>query len=326
MRKPCRPPEIFLDKLRGIFLPFPTPFDSEGEVDARALRTNVERWGETGAAGYVALGSTGERVHLSERERLIVIESARAAVPATAAFVGGVGAQSTRASVAEARQAAALGADALLVITPHFYRAQMTTDALVAHFSEVADASPAPVLLYNIPQNTGVALAPEAVARLARHANIVGLKDSSGDMVNFVETARLVGEQRTDGGPKGFALFAGHASTLYAALSAGARGGILAAACAAPRLCVEIHRAFEAGDDARARALQSALLPVARAVTTRYGVGGLKAALDLSGYKGGPVRAPLRAPDEDGRREIARLLEECERIVAGVRTAAGRAE
>ncbi|HEX5708670.1 MAG TPA: dihydrodipicolinate synthase family protein [Pyrinomonadaceae bacterium] len=322
-----------MDKLRGIFLPFPTPFDSEGEVNARALRSNIERWNETGAAGYVALGSTGERVHLSERERFHVIETARSAVPEELTFVVGVGEQSTRATVDEARRVAALGADALLVITPHFYRSQMTTDALVAHYEAVADSSPAPVILYSVPQNTGVALAPEAVARLSAHPNVVGLKDSSGDFVNFMETARLVGErlangsdESADGRGESFALLTGHASTLYAALATGARGGILAAACVAPRLCVEIYEAFVVGDAARARALQAALVPLARAVTTRYGIGGLKAALDAAGYAGGAVRAPLSAPVEEARREIARLVEECESRTASARTAAGRVE
>ena len=222
-----------------MLLPFTTPFDESGDVDAASLRENLTRWNETGVAGYVALGSTGERAHLDERERMEVVETARGCVPRELAFIVGVGEQGTRGTIAEARRAADAGADALLVLTPHFYRAAMSQEALADHFSAVADASPAPVVLYNIPQNTGVALAPETVAGLSKHANIVGLKDSSGDLVNLSETLRLAGDGRDD-----FAVTVGHAGVFYASLCAGARGAILAAGCAAPRLCVQIFEAF----------------------------------------------------------------------------------
>jgi 4-hydroxy-2-oxoglutarate aldolase len=290
------------DRLRGVLLPFTTPFGADGEVDARALCENLRRWNATGVTGYVALGSTGERAHLEERERAAVVEEARACVPDRLAFVVGIGEQSTRLACLEAKNAAA-GADALLVLTPHFYRGAMTQDALLGHFNAVADASPVPIILYNIPQNTGVAVAPETVARLAEHENIAGIKDSSGDMVNHVEMLRLAGEGRDD-----FTVLTGHGGVFYAALCAGAGGAILAAGCVAPRLCVEIYDAFKAGEHGRAVELQRRLAPIARAVTTRFGIGGLKAALELLGYAGGLPRAPLRAPDEQARAEIGRLL------------------
>jgi 4-hydroxy-2-oxoglutarate aldolase len=291
------------EKLRGILLPCTTPFAPDGLVDTRAIGSNIERWNETGASGYVILGSTGERVHLDEREVLEVVGAARASVPDHLAFVVGVGQHGTRGSIAEARRAAEAGADAVLVITPHFYRGQMTHAALATHYETIADASPVPLVLYNIPQNTGVALSPETIARLSEHANICGIKDSSGDMVNFMEMLGLQSET--------FAVLTGHASLLYAALSAGARGAILAAGCVAPRVAVRVASLIEAGRHAEAREWQRALLPLARCVTTRYGIGGLKYALDLSGYAGGEVRAPLRMPDETARREIARTLAAC---------------
>lgn len=301
-RTPSASGKFAPQNLRGILIPFPTPFDSDGHVDTQALRTNIERWSETGIDGYVALGSTGERVHLDEREALEVIETARAVVPERFAFIVGTGQQSTRATIKESQRAARAGADALLVITPHFYRGAMTHGALVEHFTAVADASHAPVVLYNIPQNTGLALAPETIARLAEHENVIGVKDSSGDFLNLAETLRLV--------PSEFAVLTGNASLLYAALAAGARGAILAAACTLPRAAVEIYQAVAAGEHARAHALQQRLVPIARAVTTRYGIGGLKVALEICGYRGGAVRAPLAAPDEAARREIERLLAE----------------
>ncbi|HYP53921.1 MAG TPA: dihydrodipicolinate synthase family protein [Pyrinomonadaceae bacterium] len=287
--------------LRGILLPFPTPFDDSGDFDADALRSNLRRWNETGVGGYVALGSTGERVHLEADEYARVIETARESVPRELLFVAGAGQHGTRASVAEVRQAARAGADAVLLITPHFYRSAMSPDALAAQFEAVADESPVPVVIYSIPQNAGLAVSPETVARLAGHPNVVGLKDSSGDIVNLAETLRLV--------PEDVSVLTGHGGTIYPALSAGARGGILAVGCAAPRLAVAVQRAFDAGRHESALVMQRRLAPLAKAVTVRYGVGGLKAALDLAGYAGGRVRAPLRMPDEDARREIARLLD-----------------
>jgi 4-hydroxy-2-oxoglutarate aldolase len=288
--------------LRGVMIPFTTPFDARGELDLDALRANVTRWNATGIAGYVALGSTGERVHLDDAEVLKVVEAARAVVPKDLLFIVGVGQQSTRATITEARRAADIGADALLVITPHFYRSAMTQAALADHYERVADASPSPVVIYSIPQNTSVTLAPETIARLSRHENIVGLKESSGDVVAFVEMLRVAAPD--------FAMLTGHASALHAALSSGARGAILAVACCAPRFTVALARAVESGDHARARAMQAKLIPLARAVTTRFGVGGLKCALDAAGYRGGYVRAPLSMPNEEARQEIARLVAE----------------
>ena len=295
-------------QLRGIFIPFTSPFDEDGEVDIQATKNNIGRWNRTGVAGYVALGSTGERVHLDEGERARVIEAARECVPREMVFVVGVGEHSTRGTIREAAGAARLGADALLLITPHFYRGAMTQGALYEHYVAVADASPVPVIIYNIPQNAGLAIAPETVARLAEHENVVGLKDSSGDMVNFVEMLRLAG------GREDFVLTMGHASLLYPSLASGAGGAVLAAACVVPELCVEIYRAARTGAHERARDLQKKLLPVARAVTTRYGIGGLKYALDLRGLIGGHVRAPLTMPDEEARAEIARIVEEAARF------------
>ena len=288
--------------MRGILLPFPTPFDRDERVDAAALRSNIERWNWTGVIGYVALGSTGERVHLDERECLDVIEAAREAVPEQMHFIVGAGQQSTRTTVNEVRRFAEAGADGVLVITPHFYRGAMTQGALMGHYRRVADASTVPVILYSMPDLTGVAIAPETVARLSEHENIIGIKDSSGDLISLTETLRLV--------PDDFAVLTGSGPLLYAALCAGARGAILAVGCVAARLCVSIYRAVETGDHVRARDMQRRLTPVARAVTVRYGIGGLKAALEIVGFTGGAVRAPLQGATEEARSEIARLLEE----------------
>ena len=291
-----------MEKLRGVLLPFTTPFNDGGGIDIHGLRSNLEKWNETGIVGYVALGSTGERVHLSEREFLEVIETARASASKQTAFIVGVGQQGTRATVDEVRHVAEAGADAVLVITPNFYKSDMTQQALVNYFMAVADASPVPLLLYSVPHLTGVTIQSETIARLSEHENIVGVKDSSGDILALAETVRLV--------PSDFAALTGNGSALYPALCVGARGGILAIGCAAPRLAVAIYDAFQSGEHERARALQQKLTRLTRGALVRYGISGLKAALDMLGYTGGCVRAPLSDASEEARREIATVLKE----------------
>ncbi len=309
-----------MNTLRGLLLPLTTPFQlnsigsstslSLGDVDATALVENIRKLNKTGIIGHVILGSTGERVHLDEREYLQVIEVARSEVSREMSFIVGVGQQSTRGTIDEIRKAANLGADAVLVITPYFYRSAITQDSLISFYTAVADASPVPVLLYSMPALTGVKIEPATIARLSQHENIVGAKDSSADIEGFKETVRLC--------PDDFTVMTGNGTVLLDTLKAGATGGILAVGCAVPEICVEIFKAFEAGEDERAAVLQAKLTPLAAAVTTRFGIGGLKAALDLNGYKGGAVRAPLQSPDETARTEIARLLEEARATFASL--------
>ena len=288
--------------LNGIFLPVTTPFTAGQNFDADGLTTNLRAWNESGVAGYVLLGSTGERVHLDEREYVEVIESARRAVPVALAFIVGAGQQSSRGTIDEIARAAQAGVEAVLVITPHYYCSAITQDALVRHYNAVADASPVPIILYSMPDLTGIKIEPETAARLSEHQNIIGIKDSSANVDKLAETVRLVRED--------FAVMIGNGTVLREALLAGARGAILAVGCVVPALCLEIYRAVQAGENDRASALQEKLTPLARAVTTRYGVGGLKSAMEMAGLVGGAVRAPLQRPDEAACAEIARLLGE----------------
>jgi 4-hydroxy-tetrahydrodipicolinate synthase len=288
--------------LDGILLPITTTFTSGEDFDAEALTANLLKWNDSGVVGYVVLGSTGERVNLSERECLQVIETARRAVPERLGFIVGAGQQSTRGTIEEIQRVANAGADATLVITPHYYRAAITQDVLVSHYTAVADASAIPIILYSMPDLTGVAIEPETAARLSRHANIIGIKDSSADIAKLAETVRLV---RND-----FAVMIGNGTVLCEALQAGALGGILAVGCVAPKLCVEIYEAVRAGDTNRAALLQQALTPLARAVTKTYGIGGLKTAIEMAGFAGGVARAPLQRPSETAIREIAQMLKQ----------------
>ena len=286
--------------LKGILLPTTTPFDADGRIWAGAIGSNIQAWTAKGVIGFVVLGSTGERLHLDEREYLEVIEISRAAAASDSIFIVGAGQQSTIGTIKEIKHAARAGADAVLVITPFFYRTAITQDTLINFYTAVADESPVPVLLYSMPPLTGIKIEPETVARLSEHANIIGVKDSSNDIAGFSKTVSLC--------PNDFAVMTGNGTVLLDALRAGATGGILAVGCVVPEVCVEVYNAFKAGEEERAAILQSTLTPLASAVTTRFGIGGLKAALDLAGFHGGSVRAPLRAPDETARNEIAQLL------------------
>jgi len=285
----------------GLLPPIPTPFDEREHIAYDRFRSNIERWNRCGYSGYVVLGSNGEFVHLTESERWKVIETAREATPGDMLLIAGASYNATREAVEFARRAASLRADAVLVGTPHYYREQLTPAVLLDHYRRIADASPIPVLLYSVPQFTGVALTPETVARLAEHPNIIGIKDSGGNLAVLAEILRLV--------PSDFSVLTGSAALLQAAMALGAKGAVLAVGCIAAETCLEIMRRARDGDIARAAELQLRLLPVARAVTTQFGISGLKAALDLIGFYGGPPRAPLPAPDEKMRAEIRAILQ-----------------
>jgi 4-hydroxy-2-oxoglutarate aldolase len=292
--------------LGGVVPPLVTPFRPDGALDLAGFEANLDCLKDTGLAGFLVLGSNGEAAGLEESEKLELISAARRAVP-DRFLLAGTGAESTRGTVALTRKAADLGADAALVLTPHFYRGRMSEEALRRHFVAVADASPVPIYLYSVPAFTGLAWPPSLAASLAGHPRIAGLKESSGDVGLL---GRIV-----DTVPADFEVVCGNAPVFYPALCAGATGGVLAVANCAPRLVVALHEAFAAGDHARARLLQQALTPLATAVTTAWGVAGLKSAMDLAGLRGGAVRAPLLPLPDSAREEIRLRLEQAQAAV-----------
>src|SRR5215212_501618 len=249
----------------AVFPPMPTPYAGE-EVDAGAIGRNVAKWMAAGLGGVLALGSNGEAPLLEDDEADRVIAAARDAVPSGKLLIAGTGRESTRATIAATRRAAALGADAVLVRTPSFFKAVVTPAAIMAHYTAVADDSPVPVLLYNYPGLTGVNLAPETVARLSEHPNIAGVKETNTDAAQL---AALI-----DAAPRTFSVLSGAAPVFYSSLCLGAVGGILAGACVAPQLFVRLYEMVASGSHADARALQRRLTPIARLVTTIYGVPG----------------------------------------------------
>ncbi|MFQ5656747.1 MAG: dihydrodipicolinate synthase family protein [Candidatus Methylomirabilales bacterium] len=295
-------PSKAIRQIRGVIPPVITPFTPDGQISFDALASNLQKWNGTDLAGYLILGSNSEFVYLIEEEKVRVLEVTREHIPAEKVMIAGTGCEATGATIALTRRAAAIGADFVMVVTPAYYKPWMKERVLIEHYRRVADASPVPVFLYNVPQFTGVVLSPQAVARLAEHDNIVGMKDSAGNLATFAEYLRQ--------SPPEFLLFVGSGPVFLPTLSLGARGGILALANCAPEACLTLYSLFQDGKFEEAREQQLKLLPAIEAATSRFGIGGLKAAMDMVGYEGGWPRAPLLPPTDEERTEIRRALEQ----------------
>ena len=296
--------------LRGVIAPVVTTFGERDEaLDLEAFATNLRAYVAAGLSGVVVCGSTGEAALLDEEERRSLIEHARGELPSDMLLIVGTGAESTRECVRRCRVASEHGAHAVLVVAPHYYSSSMTPAALEAHYRRVADESPLPVLLYNIPKYMHFALEPDLIARLSTHENIVGMKDSAGDL------GRLTGylqSQRDD-----FIVLTGHGGSFHQALELGVRGGILAISLFAAELTLEIHDAFRAGDLATAAESQRAATPLAVEIVGRMGVAGVKVALDRVGLRGGRVRAPLLPVGVEDSVRVDALLRDA-RVTAAV--------
>jgi len=286
--------------LSGIFAPLTTPFAADGSVALSLLRENIARYNRTRLAGYAINGSTSESVLLRWDEVYRVWETARDASAPGKILIAGAGAESTAESIEHANRAAAQGFDAALMRTPSFYKPAISTELLEEHYLRIADAARIPILIYSVPVFTHVTMAAPLVARLARHPNVVGMKDSSGDVKGIAEIIAA--------SPKDFQLLAGASATLYESLKAGAVGAILALACAFPDLCVGVWEAARTGDAALAESLQQRLMAPSKMLGVEYGIAGLKYALDQLGYAGGPPRPPLLPVGESARRAIDAML------------------
>lgn len=311
--------------LSGVFAPIPTPFDERGEVSTSRLQRALARWTESPLTGFVVLGSNGEAPFLDEDESDRVIGAARDAVPAGRPLIAGTGRESTIATIKATARAAALGATAVLVRTPGFFKAQMTSDVFVRHYTAVADVSPVPVLLYNFTAVTGVTIQPDAVARLSAHPNIAGLKESNADPARIREIADTVAAAQAargetpagrSPGEGGFTILAGSATTFYPSLEAGAAGGVLVLSTILPHACMRLFECARAGKDAEARAIQEQVTPLSQLIGSKYGVAGVKAALNLAGYDVGEPRPPLVPLPEAARAALKETLALFEEVAA----------
>jgi len=290
-----------LFKLQGAYAPIPTPFETNEEISYGKLKENLVKWSASRLDGLVVCGSNGEFPLLDEEEKIELFRFCRKNFPAGRGIVAGTGCESLQATLRLTSKAAEAGCDAALILTPWYYKSGMNNDVLKAFFNELADKSPIPVILYNMPRNTGVEMNSALISELSKHQNIIGIKDSSGNIVQIAETIK----QSTDN----FAVFAGSASFLYPSLVLGAAGATMALANVLPNVCVELIELFKAGDHQKASKLQLSILDINAAVTSKFGIAGMKAACDLLGYYGGPLRKPLRQATPDAVNQIREMLQ-----------------
>ena len=290
-----------MNKIEGIFAPIATVFDASGDLDMARFAENISKFNKTKLSGLVVLGSNGEFALLTHREKLRLVEAAKEQISKDKLLIAGTGCESLRETIELTKECAYAGADGVLVVTPSYYKSDMTDEALKCYFNSVADESPVPLLLYNMPRNTGINIGPNLVDALAKHPNIVGIKDSSG---NIAQIAEIIAKC-----PQDFAVFAGSGNFLLPTLALGGVGGTLAVANVVPDYCVAIYKLYKDGQMDKAKKLQLGLLELNAAVTTRYGIGGMKAAMELVGFHGGSPRRPILPATEDVRRKIAEMVE-----------------
>lgn len=289
-------------KIEGIFVPIATPFNDRDEIDFGRFAENLAKFGRTGLAGVVAMGSNGESALLSHKEKLASIKAIREGLPKEKMVIAGTGCESLKETIELTKEAADLGVDAALIINPSFYKRAMSNETVIEKFfTAVADTSPVPVMVYNMPGNSGVNIPSKVIVKLAAHPNIAGVKDSGGNIVQIAETIAGV--------PEDFSVFAGSASFLFATTLLGGKGGTLATANVAPDLCAELFRLSKDGEIEKARELQMKVLTINSYVTATYGIGGLKAAMDMVGFYGGTPRLPLLPANDEVRNTIRVELE-----------------
>jgi 4-hydroxy-2-oxoglutarate aldolase len=295
--------------LRGVFAPVVTTFDPRTEeLDLAAFSANAQAHLAMGMDGLVVTGSTGEAALLDAAERGALIDAARKEVPSDKLLLVGTGAESTRTCLKQTKDAAQRGADAVLVVAPHYYSAVMTIDALRKHYLQVADESPVPVVLYSIPKYMHFPIPPALVAELAQHANVIGIKDSSGQRDLFA--AYMEAQSDT------FAVLTGNAQMFQHAMQTGSRGGILAGALFAGPLALDIYRSTVSGDIAAADAAQARFSPLGAKIVGEMGVAGVKAAMDVVGMHGGAVRSPLLPVSDEQRATVGEMLKSAELATA----------
>ncbi len=283
----------------GIYPPLPTPFIND-EIAFDKLQINISKLNRTGLRGYVTLGSNGEFALLTREEKLQIVKCTIEASAKEKIIIAGTGSDSVKETLYLTNEAAKEGAKAALVLTPSYYKTQMNPGALISYFTKIADSADIPIFIYNVPKFTGIDIPPSTVAELAKHKNIIGIKDSTESIVHIMEIINLV--------PKDFIVFTGTGSVIYSAAASGAKGGICALANIAPNECAEVYNSVLNGDYNTALKLQKRMLELNKAVTAKYGVAGLKKAMDMMGYSGGEVRMPLSGLKENEAAEIEKIV------------------
>jgi len=284
----------------GVFAALTTPFVHDGSVSLPDLKHNVHRYNQTDLAGYVALGSTGEAVLLTRAEMDGILATVKESAAKGKKLLAGAGAESTAETIERTKRAADFGYDAVLVKTPYYYKPAYKPEVLIAHYRRVADESPIPVMLYSIPQFTGIALGSAEVAALAEHPNIIGIKDSSGNVQGVAEIVAAT--------PPAFQILVGSAASVYPSMAIGARGAILALACALPEKCVALFELARQGHHEKARELQAILFRASKLIVSELSIAGVKYAMDQRGYRGGIPRPPLLPLHHEQKKRLTEFL------------------
>jgi len=287
--------------IKGIFAPIPTPFKND-EIDYDAMKYNLKKWNATPLTGVVVLGSNGEFAYLSHEEKVKLVKFVRANLDEDKMVIAGTGCESTKETIKLSNEAAEIGCDAALILTPHYYKGAMTDKALYEYFVDVANNVNIPIMLYNMPRNAGLNMSSDLVIRLSKHENIAGIKDSSGNIVQISEVCANTDDN--------FSVFAGSGSFLFPALALGAVGGTLAVANIMPDQCVKVYESVQNNDFDTARKVQYSLLKPNKAVTSQFGISGLKEALNLLGYHGGSTRKPMLNATDEAKDKIKDILSE----------------
>ena len=291
-------------KLKGVIPPVATPFKSNGEIDFTAYESNLKKWVEKGVNGILAFGSNGETVHLTQDEKIELVKKSSEVLPEDKLLIAGSGGLTPEETIELTNRSAKQGADVALVITPYFYSSNMTEKALIKYYEEVAAKAEIPIMLYNVPKYTGIKIPLEVIAELSKNENIIGMKDSSGDITYLAQIMEVSAED--------FDPLVGTANAFYPALTLGVQGGILALANIAPAECVKVLNLVKENKLDKARKLYTKLIPTNKAVTAKYGIPGLKAAMDKLGYYGGKPRKPLITLDDKEKEELFSTLEKAD--------------
>jgi 4-hydroxy-2-oxoglutarate aldolase len=284
----------------GVFAALTTPFAADDSVALADLKQNIQRYNATGLAGYAVQGSTGESVLLSRAEWDSVLVAAKEAASPQKRLLAGTGVESTADTISRSKRAAELGYHAALVKTPYYYKPMYKPDVFIAHYRRVADASPIPVMLYSVPQFTGISLEAPEVAVLAEHPNIIGIKESSGHVQRVGEMVAAT--------PASFQVLTGGAGVLLPSLTVGAKGAILALASALPEKCAELYEVTRRGQLEAARELQKNLLRASKLIVSELGIPGVKFVMDQRGYRGGVPRSPLLPLSDAAKSRVLDLL------------------
>jgi 4-hydroxy-2-oxoglutarate aldolase len=296
--------------VNGIFPALTTPFEADGSVSLSGVKENIRRYNQTGFAGYVVLGSTGESVMLSRDEGEGVLAAVKEVAAPDKLLIAGTGVESTAETIARTKRAAALGYRAALVKTPYYYKPFYGAASYLQHYRAVADSSPIPILLYSVPIFTGVTLETAEILALSEHPNVAGIKDSSGSIQRIGEVVANA--------PKDFCVLTGGAGVIYPALAVGARGAILALANAMPEKCVELYELTQQNRHAEAREVQHQIVNASKSIVSEGGIAGVKYAMDLRGYKGGAPRLPLLPLSVEKKQRIESVISQLQPVAARV--------